>query len=64
MVKSLQAPIPTSLLSDCFTPEVPQGMTFGDSVILNSKLLDALDDCNGKITSIRIIEAERLRAQK
>jgi len=39
-------------------------MTFGDSVILNSKLLDALDDCNGKITSIRIIEEERLRAQK
>jgi len=45
-------------------PEVGQGMTFGDSVILNSKLMDALDDCNGKITSIRKIESDRIKAQQ
>jgi len=39
-------------------------MTFGDSVVLNSKLMDALDDCNGRMASIRRIETERLRAQE
>ncbi|WP_458294581.1 Rz1-like lysis system protein LysC [Enterobacter kobei] len=64
MVKAPVTPIPTSLLSECFVPEVPQGMTFGDSVVLNSKLMDALDDCNGRMASIRRIEAERLRLKE
>ncbi|WP_446698949.1 Rz1-like lysis system protein LysC [Atlantibacter hermannii] len=59
MVTAPQVPIPASLLTDCFVPDVPKGMTFGDSLVLNSQLLDALDDCNGRIAAIRRIEAVR-----
>ncbi|PWD66512.1 Rz1-like lysis system protein LysC [Pectobacterium parmentieri] len=57
-VKSL--PIPASLLSECPVPIIPKEMTYGDSVLLNLTLLDSIDECNGKLRSIRNIEETRL----
>jgi len=35
-------------------------MTYGDSVVLNLTLLDALDECNGKLRAIGKIEELRV----
>jgi len=34
-------------------------MTYGDSVLLNFRLLDALDECNGKLRAISKIDENR-----
>jgi len=31
-------------------------MTYGDSVLLNFKLIDSLDECNGKLRAINKID--------
>ncbi|EFL6449039.1 rz1 lytic protein [Escherichia coli] len=40
-------------------PTIPEKMTFGDSVDLNIRLLDSIDECNGHLRSIRQIEESR-----
>lgn len=58
-VKTPYLPIPASLLSECAVPNVPKGMPYGDSVLLNFKLLDSLDECNGKLRAISKINEKR-----
>ncbi|CAJ0996803.1 hypothetical protein SODG_007585 [Sodalis praecaptivus] len=53
------APIPAALLDDCPPPVIPEHMTWGDSVILNEKLLLALEMCNQDKAALRQIEAMR-----
>lgn len=55
----LPAPIPATLLDDCPPPVIPENMTWGDSVILNEKLLLALEMCNEDKAALRQIEAMR-----
>lgn len=58
-VKTPHLLIPASLLSECPIPIIPQGMTYGDSVLLNFQLLDSLDECNGKLRAISKIDENR-----
>lgn len=58
-VKQPYLPIPASLLTECPVPQIPEQLTYGDSVLLNMTLLDSLDDCNGKIRAISKINDER-----
>ncbi|CAK8740719.1 hypothetical protein SODG_005859 [Sodalis praecaptivus] len=53
------APIPATLLDDCPPPVIPEHMTWGDSVILNEKLLLALEMCNQDKAALRQIEVMR-----
>lgn len=59
VVKQPNLPIPASLLIECQVPDIPTPFTYGDSVLLNLKLLDSLDDCNGKLRAIQQIEESR-----
>ncbi|QAV46889.1 peptidase (plasmid) [Pantoea agglomerans] len=52
-------PIPVSLLADCAVPLIPDPLTWGDSLELNERLLNALEQCNHDKTAIRQIERER-----
>ncbi|MGX5099884.1 Rz1-like lysis system protein LysC [Enterobacter cloacae] len=56
-VKAPTIPIPANLLIECPVPEVPEQMTFGDSIQMNINLLNSLDICNGQIRTIKEIEA-------
>ncbi|WP_422387643.1 Rz1-like lysis system protein LysC [Erwinia aphidicola] len=58
-VKTPYLPIPASLLSECPVPDIPRTMTYGDSVLLNFRLLDSLDECNGKLRAISKIDENR-----
>ncbi|WP_430914196.1 Rz1-like lysis system protein LysC [Pantoea eucrina] len=58
-VKEPQLPIPASLLSECPVPVIPKPMTYGDSILLNFRLLNSLDECNGKLRAISRIEEIR-----
>ncbi|QGF22047.1 Rz-like spanin [Erwinia phage Midgardsormr38] len=58
-VKTPYLPIPASLLSECLVPDIPRAMTYGDSVLLNFRLLDSLDECNGKLRAISKIDENR-----
>jgi hypothetical protein len=40
-------------------PEVPEQMTFGDSLQLNVALLLSIENCNGQLEAIREIESSR-----
>ncbi|MGL9725078.1 Rz1-like lysis system protein LysC [Sodalis sp. (in: enterobacteria)] len=53
------APIPATLLDDCPAPVIPEQMTWGDSVILNEKLLLALEMCNQDKDALRQINKIR-----
>ncbi|EPE4838831.1 Rz1-like lysis system protein LysC [Yersinia enterocolitica] len=52
-------PIPSNLLSDCMPPDIPNAMTWGQSVELNEDLLTVIEQCNADKTSIRQIEEKR-----
>ncbi|WP_459350154.1 Rz1-like lysis system protein LysC [Yersinia enterocolitica] len=52
-------PIPSSLLSDCMPPDIPNTMTWGQSVELNEDLLAVIEQCNADKASIRQIESSR-----
>nr|WP_073991240.1 hypothetical protein [Yersinia rohdei] len=52
-------PIPASLLSDCMPPEIPEVLTWGNSLLLNDTLLTVIEQCNADKASIRIIEEKR-----
>ncbi|WP_455428440.1 Rz1-like lysis system protein LysC [Kosakonia sacchari] len=58
-VKQPYIPIPPALLSECPVPLLPEKMTFGDSVDLNIRLLDSIDECNGHLRAIQAIEKNR-----
>ncbi|CAI1231029.1 Uncharacterised protein [Serratia ficaria] len=58
-VKVESLPIPASLLTDCRVPDVPEGITYADSVVLNASMQKALEDCSNEKAAIRKIEAER-----
>ncbi|AYW87262.1 Rz1-like lysis system protein LysC [Yersinia pseudotuberculosis] len=58
-VTVLPVPIPSSLLSDCMPPDIPNTMTWGQSVELNEDLLTMLEKCNADKASIRQIESTR-----
>ncbi|PTA95715.1 peptidase [Kluyvera sp. Nf5] len=60
-VKQPHLPIPASLLTECPAPQIPEQMTYGDSVMLNMTLLDSLDDCNGKLRAISKINDDRIK---
>ncbi|EKN5964984.1 hypothetical protein DVQ09_20990 [Yersinia enterocolitica] len=54
-----QVPIPASLLSDCIPPEIPEILTWGNSLFLNDTLLTVIEQCNADKASIRQIESTR-----
>ncbi|MFZ4835777.1 Rz1-like lysis system protein LysC [Rouxiella sp. Mn2063] len=58
-IKVKSPPVPANLLIDCVVPEVPDSMTFGDSVQLNIALLLSIENCNGQLEALREIEASR-----
>ncbi|WP_444546601.1 Rz1-like lysis system protein LysC [Citrobacter portucalensis] len=58
-IKVPNPPIPENLLIDCVVPNIPDRMTFGDSVILNISLLLSIENCNGQLSAIREIESSR-----
>jgi len=45
-----------SLLADCAVPLIPDPLTWGDSLELNERLLNALEQCNHDKAAIRKIE--------
>ncbi|MGK0705141.1 Rz1-like lysis system protein LysC [Yokenella regensburgei] len=55
-VKVKNPPIPANLLIDCVVPDIPEKMTFGDSVNLNVALLLSIENCNGQLDAIKQIE--------
>ncbi|EKN6093865.1 hypothetical protein DVQ04_22395 [Yersinia enterocolitica] len=58
-----QVPIPTSLLSDCIPPEIPEILTWGNSLLLNDTLLTLIEQCNADKASIRQIEQSRIESK-
>lgn len=52
-------PIPLALTADCQLPEIPDGMTYGDAVLLLTDAMKSIADCNHDKRAIRKIEAER-----
>ncbi|MFZ5104509.1 Rz1-like lysis system protein LysC [Enterobacter roggenkampii] len=58
-IKVKNPPIPANLLIDCMVPDLPEQMTFGDSVQLNVALLLSIENCNGQLEAIREIESSR-----
>ncbi|WP_420906772.1 Rz1-like lysis system protein LysC [Yersinia kristensenii] len=54
-----QVPIPASLLSDCIPPEIPEILTWGNSLLLNDTFLAVIERCNADKASIRKIEESR-----
>ena len=52
-------PVPAELLVDCEIPDIPEHMTYGDSLELNEKLLTVIENCNLDKAAIREIEQSR-----
>lgn len=50
--------IPKELQEPCEIPEVPEHMTWGDSIKLNERLLTALEKCNADKRAIKQISNE------
>ncbi|WP_423139588.1 Rz1-like lysis system protein LysC [Pantoea ananatis] len=53
-------PITPELLVDCEVPDIPEHMTYGDSLELNEKLLTVIENCNLDKAAIRDIEQSRI----
>ncbi|WP_446668371.1 Rz1-like lysis system protein LysC [Klebsiella pneumoniae] len=60
-VKVPVVPLPASLTADTPQPEIPDNLTWGESLDLNVSLLSALGQCNRDKSDIRQAEKERLR---
>ncbi|WP_073991887.1 Rz1-like lysis system protein LysC [Yersinia mollaretii] len=58
-----QVPIPASLLSNCLPPEIPEILTWGNSLLLNDTLLTVIEQCNADKASIRQIEQSRIESK-
>ncbi|MER4408039.1 Rz1 lytic protein [Klebsiella pneumoniae] len=52
-------PLPASLTADTPQPEIPDNLTWGQSLDLNVSLLSALGQCNRDKADIRQAERER-----
>lgn len=55
-VRDPAIPVPLELLVDCDVPDIPEHMTYGDSLELNEKLLTVIENCNLDKAAIRKIE--------
>ncbi|HHQ5471199.1 TPA: Rz1-like lysis system protein LysC [Yersinia enterocolitica] len=53
--------MPASLLSDCVPLEIPEILTWGNSLLLNDTLLTVIEQCNADKASIRKIEQSRIQ---
>ena len=58
-VKVPVVPLPASLTADTPQPEIPDNLTWGQSLDLNVSLLSALAQCNLAKAAIRKIESSR-----
>ena len=58
-VKVPVVPLPSSLTADTPQPEIPDNLTWGQSLDLNVSLLSALGQCNRDKAAIRKIESSR-----
>ncbi|WP_429913281.1 Rz1-like lysis system protein LysC [Klebsiella pneumoniae] len=58
-VKVPVVPLPSSLTADTTQPEIPDNLTWGQSLYLNVSLLSALGQCNLDKAAIRKIESSR-----
>ncbi|MCP5934240.1 Rz1 lytic protein, partial [Klebsiella pneumoniae] len=61
-VKVPIVPLPASLMAETAQPEIPDSMTWGQSLNLNVSLLSALGQCNRDKADIK--KAEQLRASQ
>nr|WP_228285277.1 Rz1 lytic protein [Klebsiella aerogenes] len=61
-VKVPVVPLPASLMAETPQPEIPDSMTWGQSLTLNVSLLSALGQCNRDKADIK--KAERLRTSQ
>ncbi|EPG9590188.1 Rz1-like lysis system protein LysC [Klebsiella pneumoniae] len=61
-VKVPVVPLPASLTADTPQPEIPDSLTWGQSLDLNVSLLSALGQCNRDKADIR--QAEKKRASQ
>ena len=61
-VKVPVVPLPSSLTADTPQPEIPDNLTWGQSLDLNVSLLSALGQCNRDKADIR--QAEKKRASQ
>ncbi|RUR35957.1 Rz1-like lysis system protein LysC [Citrobacter portucalensis] len=52
------APLPANLTTETPFPDIPDSMTWGDSLDLNVSLLSALGTCNRDKADIRTIQGE------
>ncbi|WP_425365143.1 Rz1-like lysis system protein LysC, partial [Klebsiella pneumoniae] len=52
-------PLPASLTADTPQPEIPDNLTWGQSLDLNVSLLSALGQCNRDKADIRGAESKR-----
>uniref|UniRef100_UPI0027B9284F Rz1-like lysis system protein LysC n=3 Tax=Enterobacteriaceae TaxID=543 RepID=UPI0027B9284F len=52
-------PLPASLMADTPQPEIPDNLTWGQSLDLNVSLLSALGQCNRDKADIRQAETKR-----
>ncbi|WP_419761079.1 Rz1-like lysis system protein LysC [Pantoea rodasii] len=58
-VDTPQVPIPVALLADCPVPDIPDPFAWGDSLILNERLLTSLLTCNKDKSAIRDADEAR-----
>ncbi|MGR7276022.1 Rz1-like lysis system protein LysC [Klebsiella aerogenes] len=61
-VKVPVVPLPAGLMAETPQPEIPESMTWGQSLNLNVSLLSALGQCNRDKADIK--RAEQLRASQ
>ena len=57
-------PLPANLLIDCVLPQIPEQMTYGDSLKLNERLLGVIEKCNQDKADIRKAEQKRQETTK
>lgn len=58
-VKVPVVPLPANLTAETTYPDIPDKMTWGESLDLNVSLLSALGQCNRDKADIRLAEKER-----
>ncbi len=58
-VKIPSLPLPESLLADCRIPDIPDEMTYADSVVLNLLMQGALEDCSNQLRAIKKLDTAK-----
>jgi hypothetical protein len=51
--------LPESLLADCRIPDIPDEMTYTDSVVLNLLMQGALEDCSNQLRAIKNLDTAK-----